>query len=319
MKYKDYYQILGISRNATQDEVKKAYRKLARQYHPDISKESGAEAKFKEIGEAYEVLKDPEKRKAYDQLGRYQPGQEFRPPPDWEESFGPGTRYYEFSGGDLGGFSDFFFGLFGSGMGRQASARPSRAHFSINGQDFETNIQIDLEEAYRGTMRTMQMEVPEITPDGGIKRTPKNITVRIPKGATDGQRLRVKGKGGKGLQGGHDGDLYLTISIKPHRTFRVNGHDLYVTLPVAPWEAALGAKIEIPAVEQKILLTIKPGAQSGQKLRITGKGLPKPKGGFGDLYAVLQIANPSTLTATEKSLYETLAKSSSFNPRTSLK
>jgi curved DNA-binding protein len=163
------------------------------------------------------------------------------------------------------------------------------------------------------------MEVPEITPDGGIKRTPKNITVRIPKGATDGQRLRVKGKGGKGLHGGHDGDLYLTISIKPHRTFRVNGHDLYVTLPVAPWEAALGAKIEIPAVEQKILLTIKPGAQSGQKLRIAGKGLPKPKGGFGDLYAVLQIANPSTLTATEKSLYETLAKNSSFNPRTSLK
>jgi len=319
MKYKDYYQILGIKRNATQDEVKKAYRKLARQYHPDISKESGAEAKFKEIGEAYEVLKDPEKRKAYDQLGRYQPGQEFRPPPDWEESFGPGTRYYEFSGGDLGGFSDFFFGLFGSGMGRQASARPSRAHFSINGQDFETNIQIDLEEAYRGTMRTMQMEVPEITPDGDLKRTPKNITVRIPKGATDGQRLRVKGKGGKGLQGGHDGDLYLTISIKPHRTFRVNGHDLYVTLPVAPWEAALGAKIEIRAVEQKILLTIKPGAQSGQKLRIAGKGLPKPKGGFGDLYAVLQIANPSTLTATEKSLYETLAKNSSFNPRISLK
>jgi len=319
MKYKDYYQILGISRNATQDEVKKAYRKLARQYHPDISKESGAEAKFKEIGEANEVLKDPEKRKAYDQLGSYQPGQEFRPPPDWEESFGPGTRYYEFSGGDLGGFSDFFFGLFGSGMGRQASARPSRAHFSINGQDFETNIQIYLEEAYRGTMRTMQMEVPEITPDGGIKRTPKNITVRIPKGATDGQRLRVKGKGGKGLHGGHDGDLYLNISIKPHHTFRVNGHDLYVTLPVTPWEAALGAKIEILAVEQKILLTIKPGAQSGQKLRIAGKGLPKPKGGSGDLYAVLQIANPSTLTATEKSLYETLAKNSSFNPRTSLK
>jgi len=319
MKYKDYYQTLGISRNATQDEVKKAYRKLARQYHPDISKESGAEAKFKEIGEAYEVLKDPEKRKAYDQLGRYQPGQEFRPPPAWEESFGPGTRYYEFSGGDLGGFSDFFFGLFGGGAGRQASARPSRTHFSINGQDFETNIQIDLEEAYRGTMRTMQMEVPEITPDGGIKRIPKNVTVRIPKGATDGQRLRVKGKGGKGLHGGHDGDLYLTISIKPHRTFRVNGHDLYVTLPVAPWEAALGAKIEIPAVEQKILLTIKPGAQSGQKLRIAGKGLPKPNGGFGDLYAVLQIANPSTLTATEKSLYETLAKSTSFNPRASLK
>jgi len=319
MEYKDYYQILGINRNATQDEVKKAYRKFARQYHPDISKESGAEAKFKEIGEAYEVLKDPEKRKAYDQLGRYQPGQEFRPPPDWEESFGPGTRYYEFSGGDLGGFSDFFFGLFGSGMGRQTSARSSHAHFPVNGRDFETTIQIDLEEAYKGTMRTMQMEVPEVTPDGNIKRTTKNITVRIPKGATDGQRLRVKGKGGKGLHGGQDGDLYLTISMNPHRTFKVNGYDLYVTVPVAPWEAALGAKIEIPAIEQKILLTIKPGAQSGQKLRIAKKGLPKPKGGFGDLYAVLQIANPSTMTSTEKSLYESLAKSSSFNPRASLK
>jgi curved DNA-binding protein len=142
MKYKDYYQILGISRNAAQDEIKKAYRKLARKYHPDISKESGAEAKFKEIGEAYEVLKDPEKRKAYDQLGSYQPGQEFRPPPDWEESFGPGARYYEFSSGDVGGFSDFFFGLFGSGLGRQAGAGPSHAHFPINGQDVETNIEI---------------------------------------------------------------------------------------------------------------------------------------------------------------------------------
>ena len=319
MKYKDYYQILGISRNAAQDEVKKAYRKLARQYHPDISKESGAEAKFKEIGEAYEVLKDPEKRKAYDQLGSYQPGQEFRPPPNWEESFGPGTRYYEFSSGDVGGFSDFFFGLFGSGMGRQAGARPSRAHFPINGHDFETNIEIDLEEAYRGTTRTLQMEVPEITPEGVIKRTPKTITIRIPKGATDGQRLRVKGKGGKGVHGGQDGDLHLNISIKPHHTFRVNGHDLYITLPVAPWEAALGAKIEMQAVEQKILLNIKAGAQSGQKLRIAGKGLPKPKGGFGDLYAVLQIANPAKLNAKEKSLYEKLAKTSSFNPRNSLK
>lgn len=320
MKYKDYYEILGIGRNATPDEIKKAYRKLARQYHPDISKESGAETKFKEIGEAYEVLKDPEKRKAYDQLGSYQPGQEFRPPPDWKESFGPGTRYYEFSGDDLGGFSDFFFGLFGSGMGRQTSSgQSSRSHPSVNGQHFETNIQIALEEAYKGTTRTLQMEMPEITSDGVIKRMPKNITVRIPRGATDGQRLRVKGKGGKGVYGGHDGDLYLNISIKPHHMFKVNGHDLYVTLPLTPWEAALGAKIEMSAIEQKILLNIKPGAQSGQKLRIAGKGLPKPKGGSGDLYAVLQIANPSKLTATEKSLYETLAKSSSFNPRTSFK
>jgi curved DNA-binding protein len=145
------------------------------------------------------------------------------------------------------------------------------------------------------------------------------MTVRIPKGATDGQRLRVKGKGGKGIHGGQDGDLHLNISIKPHHTFRVNGHDLYITLPVAPWEAALGAKIELQAVEQKILLNIKPGAQSGQKLRIAGKGLPKPKGGLGDLYAVLQIANPATLSAKEKSLYEKLAKTSSFNPRNSFK
>jgi curved DNA-binding protein len=320
MKYKDYYEILGISRDATQDEVKKAYRKLARQYHPDISKEAGAETKFKEIGEAYEVLKDPEKRKAYDQLGSYQPGQEFRPPPDWEQSFGPGTRYYEFSGEDLGGFSDFFFGLFGGGMGRQASSGQSaRAHFSAHGQDFETTIHIDLKEAYSGTTRTLQMEVSEITSDGVIKRIPKNITVRIPKGATEGQRLRVKGKGGKGVHGGRDGDLYLIIAINPHHMFKVHGHDLYVTVPLTPWEAALGARIELPAIERKILLTIKPGAQSGQKLRVPGKGLPKPKGGSGDLYAVLQIANPSELTATEKSLYESLAKSSSFNPRTSFK
>jgi curved DNA-binding protein len=319
MKYKDYYQTLGISRNATQDEIKKAYRKLARQYHPDISKESGAETKFKEVGEAYEVLKDPEKRKAFDQLGSYQSGQEFRPPPHWEESFGPRTRYYEFSSEDFGDFSDFFFELFGSAAGHHRAARPSHAPFAVKGQDFETTIQIDLKEAYYGTTRTLQMEVPEITPEGLIKRTPKTLTVRIPKGATDGQKLTVKGKGGKGINGGQDGDLYLNISIMPHHTFKVNGHDLYVTLPVTPWEAALGAKVEMSGIEQKIVLNIKPGVQSGQKLRIAGKGLPKPKGGFGDLYAVLQIATPSKLTARERSLYEELAKSSSFNPRSSSK
>ncbi|MGA1871672.1 MAG: DnaJ C-terminal domain-containing protein [bacterium] len=314
MHYKDYYAILGVSKTASQDEIKKAYRKLARKYHPDVAKNSGSEAQFKEIGEAYEVLKDPEKRKAYDQLGRYQPGQEFRPPPEWDEKFSPKTHYYEFSNEDLGDFSDFFFSLFG-GMGSRGRARRYDSKVPMDGQDYETTIEITLEEAYHGTMRTLQMEALEHTPEGHVRRVPKTITVRIPKGPVNGQKLRVPGKGGKGINGGRDGNLYLDIVIRPHHLFNAHGHDLYLTLPLSPWEAALGAPIQVPTLGGAVRLKVKPGTKSGQKLRLKGKGLPKPEGGYGDLYAIAQIVVPTSLSEKEQSLFEELSRVSSFDPR----
>jgi curved DNA-binding protein len=313
MEYKDYYKILGVERTASQDEIKKSYRKLARKYHPDVSKEKDAEEKFKELGEAYEVLKDAEKRAAYDQLGSYQSGQSFRPPPGWEQQFGHGHQFNEFSGMDFG---DFFSELFGGG-----AQRGGRGHgragggFAVPGQDFEVGVQVSLEDAYHGVERSLTLEVPETTPEGYMMRMPKTIKVRIPKGASDGLKLRVAGKGGKGLHGGRDGDLYLHITVQPHRLFKLSGHDLYLETPITPWEAALGATVEVPTMEGKVRLKVQPGAKSGQKLRLSGKGLPKPGGGHGDFYAVLQIVVPPQLSDEERRLFEELAKTSTFNPR----
>jgi curved DNA-binding protein len=312
MKYKDYYKTLGVSRSASQDEIKKAYRKLARKYHPEVSKEPDAGDKFKEIGEAYEVLKDPKKREAYDQLGRYQPGQDFRPPPHWGEQFTSGFNYREFSGADLG---DLFAEVFGMGFGAR---RQQAGDMPIKGEDYEIDVSIDLDEAYRGTDRTLRLEMPELDSQGRIARVTKNTKVRIPKGATTGQKLRVRGKGGKGLNGGPRGDLYLNIMVKSHHLFRVSKHNLYLEVPVAPWEAALGASIEVPTMEGKVRLKVRPGAKAGQKLRLGGKGLPKPGGEHGDLYAIVQIVTPPSLTEKEKLLYEELKNASTYDPRSHL-
>ncbi len=310
MKYKDYYQILGVERDASQEDIKKAYRRLARKYHPDVSKEKGAEEKFKEVGEAYEVLKDPEKRAAYDHLGSYQAGQDFRPPPGWEQQFGHGQHSGEFGGADLG---DLFAELFGMGGGHRGG---QRGHgFAAAGQDYETSVPISLEEAFHGGERSLQVEIAEPTAQGYLVRVPKTIKVRIPKGATDGQKLRVPGRGGKGSHGGPSGDLYITISVQPHRLFKLSGRDILLEVPLAPWEAALGTTVEVPTVEGKVRLKIAPGAKGGQKLRIGGKGLPKPDGGHGDFYAVLQVVTPPALSEQEKALFEELARVSSFNPR----
>lgn len=311
MKYKDYYAILGIERGAGQDDIKKAYRRLARKYHPDVSKEKDAEEKFKEVGEAYEVLKDPEKRAAYDQLGSYRPGQDFQPPPDWEQRFAHGHSFSEFAGGDFG---DFFAELFGGGMGRRTS-RGRGAGFATGGQNYEVNVVVTLEEAYHGGERSLQLDVPQPGPEGYMVRVPKTIKVRIPKGATDGQKLRVPGKGGPGMNGGPAGDLYLNISVQPHPLFKLSGHDLYLDVPIAPWEAALGANAEVPTMEGKVRLKIQPGARSGQRLRLAGKGLPLPGGGNGDFYAVLQIVVPDKLSAEERKQFEEMARTSAFNPR----
>jgi curved DNA-binding protein len=255
VKYKDYYAALGVKRGASADEIKKAYRKLAQKYHPDVSKEKGAEERFKEIGEAYQTLKDPEKRAAYDQLGSdHRAGQDFRPPPDWEQ------RFSGAAGGPGGGFSfddidlsDLFdrFGARGGGA-RARSDRP------IPGHDFEASAEISLEDAFRGA---------EFEMDG--------TRIRVPKGATDGQRLRIRGQGAAGVNGGRKGDLYLNIGIRKHPVYRLDGHDLYMDLPLAPWEAALGAEVEVPTLAGTVSLKVPPGTAAGRKLRLAKRGLPR--------------------------------------------
>jgi len=293
MKYKDYYKILGVERGAGEEEIKKAYRKLARKYHPDVSKEPNAKEKFQEVSEAYETLRDKEKRAAYDSLGSgFRPGQDFRPPPDWFDRFG-GGRGEDMHGVDLGELFESM-GIFGRAQRRSRGAFP--------GEDYEVPVRLTVEEAARGTERTLQLNG-------------KAFTARIPRGTTDGQRLRLRGKGGPGMNGGPPGDLYLQIALDPHPLYRVHGHDLEIEVPLAPWEAALGAEIEIPTLEGRVKMKVPAGSKAGQKLRLAGKGLPRPGGSAGDLYAVLTVAVPASLTEREKALYEELRATSRFNPR----
>ena len=297
MKYKDYYKILGVERGASDEAIKKAYRRLARKYHPDVSKEADAKERFQEVSEAYETLRDKDKRAAYDSLGSHRPGQDFRPPPDWFDRFGAGQ------GEDLRDvdLSDLFeqMGIFGRARGRGGFGR----NVPIPGEDYEVPVRITLEEAARGTERSLALNG-------------KTLTARIPKGAADGQRLRLRGKGGAGLHGGPAGDLYLQIVLEPHPLYKVRGHDLEIEVPLAPWEAALGSQVDIPTLDGRVTMKVPAGSTGGQKLRLGGKGLPKPGGGAGDLYATLDIVVPGSLTEPEKKLYEALRDASKFNPRT---
>jgi curved DNA-binding protein len=314
VKYKDYYRTLGVERGASAADIKKAYRRLARKYHPDVSKEKDAEERFKDVGEAYDVLSDEEKRAAYDRLGHYRPGEDFRPPPDWEREFsGRGA-----GAGEPVDLSELFGELFGTMGARGHGTRARRGGFAMPGQDFEAVVHLTLEEAARGTEVKLDLSIPEAGPDGRVRREPRAVTVRIPKGVTDGQKLRVPGKGGPGANGGPAGALYLGIVLRPHPLFKASGHDLYLDLPVAPWEAVLGASVEIPTLEGKVRLKIPARARAGQQFRLGGRGLPRPRGGAGDLYAVLQIAMPSAVSPRERELYEDLARESTFNPRASL-
>jgi len=306
MKYKDYYAILGVAKNAGTGEIKKAYRKLAHKYHPDVSKEAGAEEKFKEVAEAYETLKNPEKRAAYDQLGSYRPGQDFRPPPDWQKQYGEAP--FSFDDIDL---SDLFAGL----RGGRVHMHRERGRIRIPGEDYEVAVHIALEDAYRGTEVELDLSMPEFDASGVLHRVPHVIKARIPRGATDGQRLRLAGKGGKGLNGGRNGDLYLNIVLHPHPLFRVSGHDLYLDLPLAPWEAVLGTSVDLPTPGGPVRLKVPPGTHAGQKLRLAKRGLPKPHAGEGDLYAVVQIVVPGAASERERALYQQLAQGSTFNPR----
>lgn len=306
MRYKDYYEILGVARTASAEEIKHAYRRLARKYHPDVSKETDAAEKFKDIAEAYQTLKDPEKRAAFDQLGQPRSGEQFRPPPDWQARYRDTPSSFE----DMD-LADLFAGLQG---GRFRTGRAS-ANMPIDGQDYEVSVPISLADAYHGTQVNLDLNLPEYDAHGAVRRTPHNFTARIPKGATDGQRLRVPGKGSKGLNGGRDGDLYLNISLQPHHLFRVTGHDVYLDLPLAPWEAALGTSIELPTPDGPVRLKIQPGTSSGRQLRLPDRGLPRPQGGAGDLFAIVQIVMPAALNQRQRELFKQLDASSEFNPR----
>ena len=314
MEYKDYYGIMGVARDATQDEIKRTYRKLARKYHPDVSKEADAEARFKEVGEAYEVLKDPEKRAAYDQLGKqWKPGQEFHPPPDWDAGFE--FRGGGYTAGDAGVHSDFFEELFGRGFTGASGTRGRRA-FRMRGDDHHAKVLIDLEDSFSGATRSISLRVPELTEDGHVTTRERTLSVRIPKGIRQGQQIRLAGQGGRGLGGGEPGDLYLEVEFTEHPLYRVDDADIYLDLPVAPWEAALGANVKVPTPAGNIDLKIPANSRQGRKLRLKGRGLTGKQP--GDLYVVLQVSLPPADSDAARSLYKQMQDQLGFNPRASM-
>jgi curved DNA-binding protein len=330
VEYKDYYQTLGVPRSASQQDVQKAYRKLARKLHPDISKAPDAEAKFKEITEAYEVLKDPEKRRKYDQYGQAWKQAQARggsaggPPPGWEEVVfgGPGGTRMEYDFGGFGGgfdggpagsgFSSFFDMLFGQQLrgaeGAAGGPRAYRPDWVRRGGDQEARIQLSLEDAATGGERSITLSDPQT---GGQQ----TVRVKIPRAIRPGQKVRLAAKGGAGSGGGPPGDLYLTVDVLPHPRFRLEGADLHTTLPVTPWEAALGGTAQLETLEGPVTVRIPAGSPAGRRIRLRGYGYPQAKGGKGDLYAALDVVVPAQLTERERELFEELAKVSSFNPR----
>ncbi len=317
MEYKDYYATLGVSRDAKEDEIKRAYRKLARKYHPDVSKEPNAEEHFKEVQEAYEVLKDAKKRAAYDQLGtQWQGGQEFRPPPNWEgfSGFGGDGAFTEENVGD---FSDFFASIFGRTTQRGRGRQRYGAGFQQRGNDETAKITINLDEAYRGGSKTIHLQMPEMDTEGRVHHATRTLKITIPAGVTPGQQLRLGKQGSPGMGGGPPGDLYLEIDIHPNSLFTLQGKDIYLTLPITPWEAALGAKIKVPTLGGVVEMKIAAGVQAGQKLRLKGRGFPgKPTA--GDQYALLQIVTPPAKTDAQRAFYEKMAQEMPFDPRKDL-
>ena len=319
MEFKDYYQTMGVTKDATPEDIKRAHRKLARKYHPDVSKEKNAEARFKELAEAYEVLRDPERRAAYDQLGaNYKAGQEFRPPPEWghrQQAGAPG-----FDAGDGADHSAFFEELLramggAGGTARSGADRGARGSFDMHGQDQHARIQIDIEDSYQGATRILQLRVADAQGGRGVDRS---IEFAIPKGIRAGQHIRLAAQGGPGMGQGRPGDLYLDVEFLPHRLYRADGHDVYMDLPVAPWEAALGAEVEAPTPTGRVEVKIPAASMAGRKLRLKGRGLPGKTP--GDFYLVLQLALPHAANEAEKKAYENLAAAyKNFNPRAHLK
>lgn len=312
MEFKDYYQTLGVARDATAEEIKKAFRKLARKYHPDVSKEADAEHRMKEINEANAVLSDPEKRAAYDQLGRgYQPGQDFRPPPDWDAGFeftGQG-----FSPHEAAEFSDFFAELFGRMDGARGAARHHGHAFHARGEDHYARILLDLEDAFHGATRQISLRVPKVDAQGRVALETRTLNVKIPRGVREGQVIRLAGQGSPGVGEAAAGDLLLEVHFKPHPRLRATGRDLHLTLPVAPWEAALGAVVAVELPDTTLKVRIPEGAQSGRQLRVRGKGIPGTPP--GDLLLDIQVVLPPADTPKARELYETMARELAFDPR----
>jgi curved DNA-binding protein len=315
VEYKDYYKIMGVARNASQDEIKRAYKKLARKYHPDVSSEADAEARFKEMGEAYEVLKDPEKRAAYDQFGEnWKAGQDFKPPPNWDAGFEFKDGY---AGGDPSAHSDFFESLFGHGFG-SARGRGTNSHpgFQAQGQNHHAKVLIDIEDAYRGVKQTITLQSPELDDSGHVRLKQHSLNVKIPRGVKQGQKIRLGGQGSPGIGGGPAGDLYLEIEFKQHSVYRAEGGDLYLDLPVTPWEAALGAKVKVPTPDGVVELQIPANSLSEGKLRLKGRGIPgKPP---GNIYVRTKIVLPEAKSNSDKELYQKMQETMAFNPRSKL-
>jgi DnaJ-class molecular chaperone len=336
---KDYYEVLGVKRDAAQEEIKKAYRKLARKFHPDLNPgDKTAEEQFKQLQTAYDVLSDADDRKLYDQYGenwRAVKAGAGPPPPGWQEAQASGgartrTGDFDFRDFDFGGYQggtpdfDIFGEMFGGGgRGRRRSGR---------GRDVEAELELSIEEAHQGGRRTLQLQAAETCPTcngsgvkdnqpcptcGGIGQVlkPRSIEVNIPAGARDGAIIRLPGQGGAGSNGSQPGDLYLHIRLRPHPVFNINGDDLETALAVTPWEAVLGAKVEAPTIDGKVEMTIPPGSKNGQRLRLRGQGLNKRKGGRGDEYVRLKVEVPKAVSPEEKRLYEELSRVSKFNPR----
>ncbi len=350
VKFQDYYQTLGVERGATQEAISKAFRKLARKFHPDVNKTKEAEDKFKELNEAYEVLRDPEKRSRYDQLGaNWKAGQEFQPPPGWENIFQhfaasgggggsgarftrggargrPGTQTFHFGGQDAGGFSDFFDMLFGAeaaaggprfaGGGAPFGGGPGAAsHFQQDGDSQSATVTIPLEDAYRGGTKTISLATTEANAQGMAEVKTKTYNVKIPAGTTDGQVIRLRGMGQRGRHGGANGDLLLKVQVAAHPKFKLEGANIVTTVPITASEAALGGKVMVPTPDGNVSMTVPSGSQSGQRLRLRGKGMPMNSGSGGDFFVELKITVPKELTEKERKAYEELATVSSFNPR----
>jgi curved DNA-binding protein len=320
MEFKDYYTTLGVARSATGDEIKTAYRRLARKYHPDVSKEPDAEARFKEVSEAYEVLKDAEKRAAYDRFGEnWQAGQDFQPPPDWarEYSFSPDGSGGSAGMGGADGFSDFFDTLFGGGRRgpfQGGFGGSSQREMRMDGEDVNARITIPIEDAFRGSKRQITLEVPEVDASGRVSRKRRTLSVTVPKGIKAGQRIRLENQGGAGLGAGtQSGDLYLTVEFEPHHIYEARGRDIYVTLPVTPAEAALGRTVKTPTLGGAVDLKIPPGSSTGKRLRLKGRGLPGTPA--GDQYVELKVVLPDKVNAKAQALYEQLEREELFNPR----
>ena len=313
MDFQDYYSVMGVERDASQDEIKRAYKKLARKYHPDVSKHGDAETRFKEVGEAYLVLKDPEKRAAYDQVGaNRQAGEDFNPPPGWDAGF-------EFSGASTGGngadYSDFFESLFGQNF-RSDQTSGNRPGYNAHGEDHHAKVLIELEDAYHGATRSIVLNVTEIDDNGRMVTKPRTLNVKIPKGVKQGQKIRLSGQGSPAMGRGQTGDLYLELEFNQHGMYRVDAHDVYLDVPIAPWEATLGASIKVPTPDGLVDLKIPAGTASGRKMRLRGRGIPsKPP---GDFYVIPQITLPPADSDAAKDLYRQMEKELAYNPRSKL-